>query len=62
MKLIGLRKDKETGDIIRYELKINKKDVACLYKDIYAVYVCTLQGYMRKVDHDLKYIEGELGL
>jgi len=62
VKFIGLRKDKETGDIVQYELKVYKQDVASLYKDRYGVYVCTLQGRMYKVDHDLKYMKDELDL
>lgn len=57
MKLIGLSKDKETGEISQYELKIYKHEINCLYKDKYGVYVCTTQGKMHKVDYTLKELE-----
>ena len=62
MKFVGLRKDRETDEIIRYELKLYRKDVTCIYRDRYGVYVCTQQGKMYKVEHDLKEVKEEVGL
>ena len=62
MQFIGLRKDKETEEIIRYELRLYRQDISCLYKDRYGLYVCTHQGRMYKVDHDMKYLREEIGL
>lgn len=56
----GLRKDKETGDIVAYELKLRRDDISCLYKDQYGVYICTYQGRIYKVDHELKLLEKEV--
>jgi hypothetical protein len=57
MQLIGLRKDKDTDEIIRYELNIKRRDIACLYKDRYGVYVYTHFGRLYKVEHSLSSLE-----
>ena len=62
MQFIGLSKDRETDEIIRYELRIHIQDVACLYKDMFGVYICTKQSKMMKVDHTLKYLREELDI
>lgn len=62
MQFIGLRKDRDTDEIIQYELRVYKHDVSCLYKDRYGVYLCTHGGRMYKVDHDMKYMQQELQL
>jgi hypothetical protein len=54
MKLVGLRKDKDTDEIIEYELNVNTHNVTCLYKDKYGCYICLSNGRMLKVKHDLK--------
>jgi len=62
MRFVGLRKDKETEEIIQYELKVNTQEINCIYQDRYGVYICTQQGRMYKVDHNLAYVTEELGL
>ena len=62
MTFIGLRKDKDTEEIIQYELRLYAQDVSCLYKDRYGVYICTRQGRMYKVDHDVAYLREEIGI
>lgn len=62
MKFVGIRKDKETEELVKYELNIYKQDVSCLYKDRYGVYICTLSGRMYKVDHSLSELKEELCL
>jgi len=57
---VGVRKDKDTEEIIKYELKLRKEDVSCIYKDRYGVYLCTFQGRMYKVDHTEQYLREEL--
>jgi len=59
MILTGLRKEKETEEIIEYELKLYKHDVSCLYKDKYGVYVTTHGGRLYKVKHTLEELEVE---
>lgn len=53
MLLVGIRKDKDTEEIIKYELRLKRENVNCLYRDRYGVYVCTHQGVMYKVDYKL---------
>lgn len=60
MRLTGLRKDKETEEIIEYELKLYKNEVACIYKDRYGVYVSTYGGKLYKVKHTLEEVQAEL--
>ena len=60
MKLTGLRKEKETDEIIEYELKLYRHEVSCLYKDKYGVYVATHSGKLYKVKHTLEELELEL--
>ena len=60
MKLTGLRKEKETEEIIEYELKLYKHEVSCLYKDRYGVYVATYSGKLYKVKHTMEELEAEL--
>ncbi len=62
MQFIGLSKDKETDEITKYELRLHEQDIACLYKDRYGVYICTVGGKMMKVDHSLKELQEELQL
>lgn len=59
MRLTGLRKDKETEEIIEYELKLYKHEVSSLYKDRYGVYVATYSGKLYKVKHTLEELEAE---
>jgi nitrogenase molybdenum-iron protein alpha/beta subunit len=60
MILTGLRKEKETEEIIEYELKLYRHEVSCLYKDRYGVYVATYGGKLYKVKHTLEELEMEL--
>lgn len=60
MRLTGLRKEKETEEIIEYELKLYRHEVSCLYKDRYGVYVATYSGKLYKVKHTLEELELEL--
>lgn len=62
MKFVGVRKDKQTEELVKYELNIYKQDISCLYKDRYGVYICTLGGRMYKVDHSLSELKEELCL
>lgn len=62
MMFIGLSKDKETEEVTRYELKLHKQDITCIYKDKYGVYLCTNLGKMIKVDHTVDYLKEELRL
>ena len=62
MQFIGLSVDKETDEVVRYELRVRDEDVSCLYKDRYGVYICTKQGKMMKVDHTVAYLREELCL
>lgn len=57
MILEGLRKDKDTDEIITYELNVKSNDIACLYKDMYGVYVYTKYGRLYKVNYDFKQLE-----
>jgi hypothetical protein len=61
MKLTGLRKEKETEEVIEYELKLYKHEISCLYKDRYGIYVATYSGKLYKVKHTLEELELELG-
>jgi len=58
----GLRKDRDTEEIIKYELRLNREFISCLYTDRYGNYICTLQGKMYKVDHTIEYLKEEIGL
>jgi nitrogenase molybdenum-iron protein alpha/beta subunit len=60
MRLTGLRKEKETEEIIEYELKLYRHEVSCLYQDRYGVYVATYGGKLYKVKHTLEELELEL--
>lgn len=60
MKLTGLRKEKETDEIVEYELKLYRHEVSCLYKDRYGVYVATYSGKLYKVKHTLEEVQAEL--
>ena len=60
MKFIGIGRDKESGEETRYELRVQKKDISCLYKDRYGVYICTTGSKMMKVEHTLKELEKEM--
>lgn len=60
MRLVGLRKEKETDEIVEYDLKLYKHEVACAYKDRYGVYVSTHGGRLYKVKHTLEELEAEL--
>lgn len=62
MQFIGIGRDRDTEEETRYELKVHKKDVTCLYKDIYGVYICVTGGKMMKVDHTLQYVRDEMAL
>lgn len=62
MIFTGLRKDKETDEIIEYELNVYEQDVAALYKDRYGAYICTLQGKMYKVKYSLNELREKLCL
>jgi hypothetical protein len=59
MKFIGLRKDEE-GNIVEYELKLYRKDITCLYQDRNGIYVCTQQGKMYKVNHDMPFVKEQV--
>lgn len=54
MKLQATRLDKETQEIIDYELNINYEDVNCYYKDRTGVYVTSKSGKTYKVKHTLE--------
>ena len=60
VKLEGIRKNRDTDQEELYELNINTKDIACLYKDRYGVAVTTHGGKFYRVNHTLKELEQEL--
>lgn len=60
MRLVGLRKEKESDDVVEYELKLYKHEVACIYKDRSGVYVSTYGGKLYKVKHTIEDVEAEL--
>ncbi len=60
MRFIGLRKDRETEEIIRYELRLHQQIISCLYKDRYGIYICTRDGKMYKVDHTMEELREEI--
>jgi hypothetical protein len=62
MQFIGLRLDKETDEVIKYELNVHEESISCLYRDRYGVYICTTQGRMFKVEHTLDELKEEVGL
>ena len=62
MEFTGIGRDKDSGDENRYELRVKKEDVTCLYMDRYGIYICTIGGKMMKVDHTVHYLREELGL
>ena len=62
MKFVGIRKDEETQEIIKYELNLLHEEIQCLYKDQYGVYACTQQGRMYKIDSSLEELKFEVGL
>ena len=60
MRLTGLRKEKESDNIVEYELKLYRHEVACIYKDRGGVYVSTYSGKLYKVKHTIEEVEAEL--
>jgi len=60
MNFIGLRKDKETQEVVEYDLKLYRQDISCFYQDRYGVYVCTKQGKMLMVNHTMRELREEL--
>lgn len=58
MKLQATRLDKETQEIIDYELNINNEDINCFYKDRTGVYVTSRGGKTYKVLHTLEELVG----
>jgi hypothetical protein len=52
-----ISKNKETQEEEIFELNINKRDIACLYKDQYGVAVTTYGGKFYRVKHTLKELE-----
>jgi hypothetical protein len=59
MIFTGIRKD-EKGELVEYELKLYKQDIACLYQDRYGVYVSTASGKLYKVKSSLEDLDKEL--
>jgi len=62
MQFIGIGRDRDTDEETRYELRVQKRDITCLYKDRYGVYVCTVGSKMMKVDHTLEELQKEMSL
>ena len=58
-KYLGIRKDSDTQEIVKYDLFLDKKEVQCLYKDINGVFICTKQGKTYKVEATLESLEVE---
>lgn len=54
MKLNATRLDKETQEIVDYELNIQQEDINCFYKDQTGVYVTSRSGKTYKVKHSLE--------
>lgn len=57
MTLEGLRKDKDTEEIVKYDLNIDMSDIYCLYEDIHGVYIYTKFGRLYKVNYEFKQLE-----
>ena len=55
IKVFG--KNKETQEQEVYELFIDPRNIACLYKDQYGVAITTKQGKFYRVDHSMKELE-----
>ena len=53
IKFKGLRVDKETKELIKYDLELDRACVSCYYQDRYGTYVCTTYGRMYKVEHHI---------
>lgn len=62
IELIKLKKNKETGEIERDKLLLDKKDIICLYKDGKNCYVLTKNGYLHIVDDTMKELKKYTGL
>lgn len=62
MKFVGIRKDEQTQELVKYELNLNREDIQCLYKDRYGAYICTKQGRMYKVDLAFDALRLDVGL
>jgi len=52
-----LGKNKETQEQQIYDLHINTKEIACLYKDKYGVAFTTYEGKFYRVTQSLKELE-----
>ena len=59
MKLQATRLDKETQEIIDYELNIAYEDINCFYKDRTGTYVTSKGGKTYKVLHTLEELISE---
>ena len=59
MVFTAIRKD-EQDNMVEYELKLYKHEIACLYKDRYGVYVSTYSGKLYKVKSSLEDLEKEV--
>ena len=53
MKFIGIKEDRDTGEIEYNELNFSRQQITCFYKDRYGVYICTNNGRMFKVHHTI---------
>lgn len=60
ISLIVINKDRDTQEESYFELKINKENIACLYKDRYGVAITTCQGKFYRVKHSLQELRGLL--
>jgi len=60
LKLIGIRRDVDSGEFLEYELNLSKEEVQTIYKDIYGVYVGTKQGKVYKIKSTLELLEAEI--
>lgn len=57
VSLIVIKKNRDTQEEDYFELRINTKDIACLYKDQYGVAITTREGKFYRVKHTLKELE-----
>lgn len=57
IKLNVISKNRDTQEEELYELSLNKRDIACLYKDQYGVAVTTYGGKFYRVKHTIKELE-----
>lgn len=57
IKLKAIKKNNETNKEEPYDLSINTKDIACLYKDKYGVAITTYGGKFYRVNHSIEELQ-----